>query len=374
MKTIFYFILFSFYGFQILAQQQIPEGNFENWSNNEIPPWHTSLNIAGYDIYTATQTTDSYQGNYAVKLTSQTLFSQFIPGLLTLGDIDILNQTLRGGIPYNDKPDGISFFFKYIPSGVDTMAFGVFLTKWDTVSLTTDTIGITGYINSNTYNTYTQVNLPFVYSSSETPDTLNIIFTSSGFNGNDGSILFIDSLSTVNGTIVSPTFCLPADEITSSGFKTHWMSIPDAKSYSIDISDNSDFTSYIEGYENLNTGIDTFYTVNVSPGTYYYRVRVNYDSETSINSNTIEVVVEDTSDIKHFKTNNIKVFSGRGTISSSSDKIIKKVNIYSVDGKLISSKNSSSKKIDIDINSYGIFIVEIVSKDTIFRKKVSLFY
>lgn len=374
MKIFFNFLLLFFFGFQVFAQQQIPEGNFETWTNNEPAPWKNSIDVLGNTIYTAGQTGDAYQGNYAAELTSQSVFSQFIPGFITLGDIDFSAMTLTGGIPYNDRPDGIRFFFKYQPSGIDTLFFGAYLTKWNEANSTTDTIGTTAYFNSNTYNSYTKIELPFIWQSVLSPDTINIIFTSSGFNGNAGSKLLIDSIAVFYGTAVSPTFCLPADEITSSGFKTHWMNIPNATGYSLDISDNSDFTSYLEGYENLNTGIDTFYTVNVSPGTYYYRVRVNYDSETSINSNTVEVIVENTTGIKHFKTNNIKVFSGRGNISVSSDNIINKVNIYSIDGKLISSKNPSSKKIDIAVNSYGIFIVEIVSKDKIFRKKVSLFY
>ena len=248
MKSFFLIIFSLLYSINIFSQAQIPNGNFEDWTNKEAPPWHSSFNI-GFPVYTAEKTNDAVQGDSAAKLTSQTLFSQFIPGLITLGDIDIIDQTLTGGIPYSDRPDGISFFFKYEPTGTDTMMFGAFLTKWDIVN-STDTIALTGYLNSDTYSTYTEIELPFIYQSDEIPDTLNIIVTSSGFNGNDDSNLYIDSISMINGEIISPTFCFPATDITSSEFTTHWMTIPNAVSYSIDVSDNSDFSLFINAYEN----------------------------------------------------------------------------------------------------------------------------
>jgi len=360
--------------FYINAQEQIPEGNFENWVNNneEIPPWKNYIDI-GFIIYTAEQSSDALQGSYAASLISKENFGQFVPGLITLGDLDVVNQTLTGGIPYSDNPDGIGFFFKYLPSGVDTMFFAAFLTKWNSVYSQTDTIAITGYFNSNVYDTYTKVNLPFMYSSAEIPDTLNIIFTSSGMSGNAGSRLYLDSISMINGTIVSPTICFPADEITSLSFKAHWLTIPGATSYSLDVSENENFSYFITGYENLNTGLDTFYTVNITPGTYYYKVRVNYDTETSINSNTIETIIEN-SDIKHFKIPKTIIFSNQGNIYVSSENIIDEINIYGIDGKLILSKNPFSDNFKVSVNSYGIFIVEIRSRDKILRKKISLFY
>ncbi|NOZ35695.1 MAG: T9SS type A sorting domain-containing protein, partial [Chlorobi bacterium] len=290
------------------------------------------------------------------------------------GTIDPDNQTLTGGIPYTDRPDGIRFFFKYLPTDIDTMFLGAFLTKWNETTLSADTIGMTGYLNSDTYDTYTETELPFIWQSNENPDTLNIIFTSSGFNGNAGSSLFIDSLSMFYGIPVSPTFCFPAKDLTSSSFTANWMTVPNATSYSLDISENSDFSSFLTGYENLNTGTDTFYVVNVSPGTYYYRVRVNYDTETSINSNTIEVPLENTG-IKEFNSEDIKIKSISNLISVESLKLnLNYIEIYNIEGQLIKIINISGNKAEFSLPTSGMYILKIYSGNKIISKKVNVIF
>ncbi len=368
MKKITQIILIFLISYNASAQQQIPNGNFENWTGGDADSWNS------LPLPTASQTSDAVQGNYAVKLTSQSIWGQFLPGLITLGEIDINNQTLSGGTPYADRPDGISFFFKYLPSGIDTMFFGAFLTKWDTLDLQTDTIGITGYLNSDTYDTYTEIELPFIYQSTDVPDTLNIIFTSSGFNGNSGSYLIIDSLSMINGAVISPTLCFPADEITGSSFKARWMTVPNATSYSLDVSANNDFSDFVSGYDNLNTGTDTFFVVNVSPGTYYYRVRVNYSEGTSINSNTIEVVVENTY-VNTFKNENISIKTNLNQVKIISSGLnISEVRIYNIEGQLINTADISSNEAEFSLPVSGIYIFKIYTENKIISKKVNLIF
>ena len=368
MRTIF-LILFLIISFNTFSQEQIPNGNFENWTNGEADNWN-SVPI----FYTGEQTNAAVQGNSAVKIVSQSVFGQFIPGLITLGNIDILNQTLGGGIEYSDKPDGIRFFFKYIPSSIDTMFFGAFMTKWNNINQQTDTICMTGYLNSNVYDIYTKIELPFIYQSNEIPDTLNIIFSSSGFNGNEGSSLFIDSLSVFYGNAVSPTFCFPADEITSSSFKAHWMTIPNALSYSIDVSDNKYFTTFLNGYENLNTGADTFAAISVTPGTYYYRTRVNYDTETSINSNTIEVTIENT-ETNHLNLKNIIFITNQNYITlKTSNFYFDSVKLYNIEGKLIKEINKTGQEAHFFVTSPGIYISEITKGNQRIRKKIGIIF
>ncbi len=367
MKTIF-LALAVFISLNGFSQQQIPNGNFEDWTNGEADYWNS------LPIYTAEQTSDVLQGNSAVKLVSQSALGQLIPGVITLGTIDSGNQTLTGGIPYTDRPDGIRFFFKYLPSGIDTMFFGVFLTKLNDVTLNIDTIATTGYLNSNTFNTYTKVELPFIYQSTELPDTLNIIFSSSGFGGNAGSTLFTDSLSVFFGTAVSPTFCFPAEDISNSSFTANWMAVPNATSYSLDVSETSDFSSFLSAYENLNTGLDTFYVVNVSPGIYYYRVRVNYDTETSINSNTVEVTTESNA-IEQFNSNDIVVSANRNIITvKSTDFYFDEIKLYNIEGKLINEVNKPEKEARFFVKTPGVYISVIKSGNIAIRKKTVIIF
>ncbi len=363
-KTLFTGLLVISSWLLLFSQQQIPNGNFENWTGGEPDSWNS--------ISTVNQTTDAFQGSYAANLSSVSILGQFIPGLVTLGNVDVANQTLTGGTPYADRPDGVSFFFKYLPSGVDTMFFFAYLTRWNDITLLADTIGMTGYMNSDTYNIYTRIDLPFIYNSTEIPDTLNIIFLSSGFSGNSGSSLLIDSLIMKNGTIVSPTYCFSADEITANSFKAHWLAVPNATSYSLDVSESADFHTFLSGYENLNTGLDTFYTVNVTgTGTYYYRVRVNYDTETSINSNTVEVIAQ--SNYVNNNFDNVTVYSvNRNIILESGSNDIKKAVIYDMSGRLVAEIVCLSGNCSVGIQKTGIYIVEIHIQNKILRRKVIL--
>ncbi len=366
MKKILLTLLLVINGWLLLfSQQQIPNGNFETWTGGEPDSWNS--------IGTVNQTTDAFQGSYAADLSSVSILGQFIPGLVTLGNIDVANQTLTGGTPYTDRPDGVSFTFKYLPSGVDTMFFFAYLTKWNEVTLLADTVAVTGYMNSDTYNIYTRTDLPFIYNSTEIPDTLNIIFLSSGFSGNAGSSLLIDSLVMKNGAVISPTFCFPADEVTAYSFKAHWLPVPNAVSYSLDVSESADFQTFLNGYENLNTGLDTFYTVSIAvPGTYYYRVRVNYDTETSINSNTVEVVAE-SNDVRNSNFKGIKVYSAnRNIIVESGSNDIKKAVIYDMSGRLIAETSCLSGDCSVGVQKTGIYIVEIHIQNKTLRRKVIL--
>ena len=290
MKHIILFTIASFVFTGIYSQTQITNGNFEDWTNNEADGWNSSISLIG-TLYTAAQSSDAYQGNSAAELESQSIFGQFVPGLITLGEIDIENVSIKGGIPFTDRPTGISYFFKYAPVNNDTSYMISILTKWNEIMLETDTIGMTAYFTSNLIDTYTQVALPYIYNSEDTPDTINIIFLSSGFTGNTGSTLLIDSVAMEYGTVVSPTLCIPASDTSSIQFTANWLEIldPALTSYSIDISEENDFSSFVSGYENTDAGTNTTYNVNISTGLYFYRIRVHYDTEISINSNTIAV-------------------------------------------------------------------------------------
>ncbi len=276
----------------ISFSQQIPNGDFEIWSDaNNAQDWNSVNFDSPLNLHSAVSTTDMHQGNFAAELESQqdAIFGQFVPGLITLGDIDVVNASITGGIVFTERPTGISYFFKYLPQGGDTTYMISLLTKWNDATQQTDTIGMTGYFTTDTYDTYTELNVPFVYKSLETPDTLNVIFLSSGFVGTVGSTLLVDDVTLLYGAVISPTLCFSASDTTYNQFTTKCMNIPDASSYELDVSENSDFTSFVLGYEDLNIGADTFAVVDVPTGLYFYRKRVNYGTETSINSNTIAV-------------------------------------------------------------------------------------
>jgi FlgD Ig-like domain len=57
---------------------QIPNGNFETWNNGNPDPWVTD-NISSLSIAPVTQTTDKYEGNYALKGEVLSEYNQVYP-------------------------------------------------------------------------------------------------------------------------------------------------------------------------------------------------------------------------------------------------------------------------------------------------------
>ncbi len=292
-KGILIIVTLLFVNFTAFAQQ-IPNSNFETWTDTYNAEGWNSLNleVSIFNFHSAEQSTDVEEGIYSAKLTSGELLGQFIPGLITLGEIDIENQSIGGGIPFGERPTGLCYFFKYLPEGNDTTYMISLLTKWNEATENTDTIGMTAYFTSNETSAYTQVNVPYIYNSEEIPDTLNVIFLSSGFTGTVGSTLLVDNVSMLyTDVIISPTFCFSATDTAPFDFTTDFMDIPNAVSYKLDVAHDANFTNFLTIYENWDIGLNTSYYVGtiVQPSLYFYRVRVNYGTEISMNSNTIAV-------------------------------------------------------------------------------------
>ncbi|NLX12618.1 MAG: fibronectin type III domain-containing protein [Phycisphaerales bacterium] len=88
-----------------------------------------------------------------------------------------------------------------------------------------------------------------------------------------------------------PPTVLPADNITSTGFRAKWNSSSGATGYRLDVATNSSFTSYVSGYQNRDVGDTTSHPVSglTANTPYWYRVRAYNSAGTSGNSDTIPV-------------------------------------------------------------------------------------
>lgn len=82
---------------------------------------------------------------------------------------------------------------------------------------------------------------------------------------------------------------ISATNVLETGFTANWNASAGATGYYLDLSTQSDFSSFVSGYENKDVGADIFEVItglNVYT-TYYYRVRAYNAGGTSANSNTI---------------------------------------------------------------------------------------
>lgn len=81
---------------------------------------------------------------------------------------------------------------------------------------------------------------------------------------------------------------ISASDVDYFDFTANWNASAGATGYYLDVSTQSDFSSYVTGYENLDVGNNTSKFVDTldSNTTYYYRVRAYSAAGTSANSNT----------------------------------------------------------------------------------------
>lgn len=102
---------------------------------------------------------------------------------------------------------------------------------------------------------------------------------------------YIDNVSIKENIPPSTPIAIDATNITPTKFRAYWNTAANTTSYRLDVSTASDFSTYVSGYENLNVGNLTNYSVTgLAQGTeYYYRVRAVSEFGTSDNSNSITV-------------------------------------------------------------------------------------
>ena len=168
--------------------------NFENWSGNEPSGWlsSNSLTTPNGGAQTVVQvTTGAAQGSSSVKMVTGncpdcpnfSIFGPFggppTPFPNPMGGSIQLGSIVSPGIPYSQRPLSVDFKYKSNPQGNDAGGFQVELTRWNPVSGETETVG-EGYFEANTtVSTWTNMNIPISYTSTATPDTMNIFATSS---------------------------------------------------------------------------------------------------------------------------------------------------------------------------------------------------
>ncbi len=261
MKKIFTLTAVLIAGIMIsTAQTQVPNGTFEGWASANAATSWSSVSLLG--VNNCFQSTDAHGGTYAARLrtTDTVLFTQpiLVPGLITLGVIDIMTQSVKGGIACTDKPDELRGWYKYIPVGGDTMNVIVYF--WENNGGVVDTVG-TGTLEVPTgAASYTSFSILIEWDSLYTgsPDSANIVLTNCGMDPHGGTVAIYDDLSfyyastglsvplaELSGSawpnpardiITVPTLEGAAIRIYNLNGALMYSSIADSRQYSIDLS------------------------------------------------------------------------------------------------------------------------------------------
>ncbi len=355
------------------AQLQLSNNDLEEWTNeNDAVDWNT-LSIPPF-FYSLERSEDANQGTYAAKLETGSIIGQIIPGMLMLGEFDLEAFLPTGGVPFTERPTGISAFIKYFFIEQDTMAMLGILTKWNETEQERDTIAATIYFSGNEITQYTNVTVPFVYFSDEIPDTINVGFISSGFSPVEGSTLYVDDIVLEYGVITSPTICMPATNINPESFNANWVNLPTATDYLLDVAYDENFDNYLTGYENFSTGIvNELQVTGLEQETeYFYRIRVEYDEYLSDYSNYISLSTTPLGIINTENETPFDIYVSGKKIIISSEKYNKTydIEIFDINGKNILTKKNNYGQTELEINYSGFVFIGIRCENKIFTKKM----
>lgn len=180
------------------ASADFPNGGFENWSElgaDEPNDWTTSnlFNISpgGAGV---TKSSDSHSGSFAAQLESKITFNGDSITIITNGEFG--DEGPIGGVPVNEFPKMVSGYYKYSPVGSDTALAGLWLYHYNSATGETETLHEM-LIKLPATSTYTYFEIPVLYYDEPVPDTINISFAPSNYDGGFiglGSTLLIDDL------------------------------------------------------------------------------------------------------------------------------------------------------------------------------------
>ncbi|MDD3876458.1 MAG: PCMD domain-containing protein [Bacteroidales bacterium] len=181
--------------FVSLYAQQVPNNGFENWTGGKPTSWDCA-NVTGIVTTVTEETGAPYSGSKSVKIETKTSLVGTIPGFITLGTFDLATQSINGGIQFPFRPTKLKGFYKYTPGMGDQAFFGVGISKW--MGTTRDTIGEGLLLAPMPVSTWSPFEVEITWSSTDTPDSLNIIIAASDLVGGGyvvGSTLWVDELS-----------------------------------------------------------------------------------------------------------------------------------------------------------------------------------
>lgn len=206
MKRIFTLNSLVFSTLVLFAQQDsIQNPGFEQWTSNpqydEAIGW-TTLNplaqIFGAELaYKTSDPGELHSGDHAIKLETTNLTGVGItPSILTNGTINTVTQSVEGGVPFSSRPTSFDGWFRFDPANADTGFLDVTLTRWNSTSGLSEVVGEAAMDIATTNGVFVNLQVPFVYSSAEVPDTV-LILMGSGTDQDPqvGSALYVDDLS-----------------------------------------------------------------------------------------------------------------------------------------------------------------------------------
>jgi hypothetical protein len=231
------FTLFTTLFTSVLLGQSIPNGGFESWNTvtYENPTSYQTSNLqennGNIGSVNALKTTDSYHGNYAIRLTTTLSGLDTTFAYLTNGDPG--KNPPPGGMPYNQTPTGFRLHYKSNIMANDSALILVMFKKNGAL------LNQYFFTIKSTQSSYTLFQRNFLPALSMAPDTVIFAAASSfpfgGNRGTPGNMIQLDSIL-FTGVASQPA--------AFNGDMESWQTISNSQILGWNINGNNDGNTY----------------------------------------------------------------------------------------------------------------------------------
>jgi hypothetical protein len=171
-------------GIAMIANAQIPNAGFENWTAGDPDGWASS-NVPAAGLINVFQTSDKHSGSSALR-------GEVVTFLTTLMAPIIQSGPGGTGFAISEKYQSLELYYKFTSVGGDMFGVNVALT------LGGNPIAQGAVALSATVNDYAHLTVPLTYTTTDVPDAaviqISIVGPNTGIDFHLGSTMFVDDL------------------------------------------------------------------------------------------------------------------------------------------------------------------------------------
>lgn len=185
----------------IETHAQIPNSGFETWENysdggntyQKPDMWNGSLPYSPMThSYSLSQNPESYPagtGQYSLKIQADVDNGVRGVAISNDGSDPMINWIPQPSFAINYQPTSLFLYYKYFPSGGDTMLVNVYFYKEGEV------IARCYFGTTETISEWTELEVPMTFETEDVPDSATIFCLTGIYTQHSESVLYVDNLS-----------------------------------------------------------------------------------------------------------------------------------------------------------------------------------
>jgi hypothetical protein len=236
-------ILIVLFAVTIKTNAQVPNNGFETWEDytdgvnvyQKPDLWNGSLPYSPLThSFSIEKNPESYPlgtGQYSMKIKPDIANGVRGVAISNDGADAMVNWIPKPSFAINQRPASLFLYYKCFPFGGDTIVCTVFFYKNGVV------IGMPSFGTTDTISTWTALEVPMTYNTSDVPDSATILFVTGAFIQHTESTMYVDNLS-FDGFVTS----IPEKTSGNTIFNLYPNPASDIITLNIDNKNNDDLT------------------------------------------------------------------------------------------------------------------------------------